>query len=172
MKDAISNAFVFNLVIVFVIILLAFFIGSIGYSKASKVKNRIVEEIEKEGEHSSNPDKAYDNAKGEIENWLSFGSENGTGIGYRMNTTGSNDCPSEDEIKSTLPQNITKVKRVDKSNDYEYCVYRIKQCDKDNNRCDVYYRVITYMYFDVPIIGQFIQIPVTGETMTFTELNS
>ena len=48
MKEAISNAFVFNLVIVFVIILLAFFIGSIGYSKASKVKNRIVEEIEKQ----------------------------------------------------------------------------------------------------------------------------
>ena len=49
MKEAISNAFVFNLIIVFVIILIAFFVGSISYSKASKVKNRIVEVIEKEG---------------------------------------------------------------------------------------------------------------------------
>ena len=48
MKEAIANAGVFNLIIIFVIILLAFFIGSLGYSKAFKVKNLIVYEIEKD----------------------------------------------------------------------------------------------------------------------------
>lgn len=173
MKAAISNAFVFNLVIIFVIILLAFFIGSIGYSKASKVKNRIVEEIEKEGEHSAHPENAYANAKDEIENWLAFGSENGSGIGYRVNTNGGNktDCPSESEILSGLPSG-TVVDNVTETNVYEYCVYRIEYCDKDNSRCNLYYRVIAYMYFDVPVIGQFIQVPITGETMSFTTLNS
>ena len=173
MKEAISNAFVFNLVIVFVIILLAFFIGSIGYSKASKVKNRIVEEIEKEAEHSSDPENAYTKAKAEIENWLAFGSEDGSGIGYRMNTKGGNrtNCPSASEVQSGLPSG-TKVTNVTETNDYEYCVYRIEKCDRDNARCDLYYRVIAYMYFDVPVIGQFIQIPIVGETMSFTTLKS
>lgn len=47
MKEAISNAMIFNLIIVFVVILIMLFIGSLSYSKAFKVKNRIVEEIEK-----------------------------------------------------------------------------------------------------------------------------
>ena len=173
MKEAISNAFVFNLVLVFVIILLIFFVGSIGYSKASKVKNRIIEEIEKEAEHSEHPENAYDNAKEEIENWLAFGSEDGSGIGYRMNTRGGakTACPSASSIQSSLPSG-TKVKNVTETNDYEYCVYRIEYCDRNDARCTLYYRVIAYMYFDVPIIGQMIQVPVTGETMSFTTLNS
>ena len=48
MKEAISNAMIFNLIIVFVVILIMLFIGSLSYSKAFKVKNRIVEEIEKD----------------------------------------------------------------------------------------------------------------------------
>ena len=47
MKEAIANAGIYNLVIIFVIILLAFFIGSLSYSKAFKVKNKIIEEIER-----------------------------------------------------------------------------------------------------------------------------
>ena len=169
MKEAISNAFVFNLIIVFVIILIAFFVGSISYSKASKVKNRIVEVIEKEGEHSDNPENAYALGKEEIEEWLSSGNENGTGIGYRQNTNGGlkNNCPNI----TPVPEGAT-VTNVTETNDYEYCVYRIEYCDKDNSRCNIYYRVIAYMYFDVPIISDLVRIPITGETMTFTKLNS
>ena len=169
MKEAISNAFVFNLIIVFVIILIAFFVGSISYSKASKVKNRIVEVIEKEGEHSSEPENAYALGKEEIEQWLSSGSENGTGIGYRQNTNGGlvNNCPDIQVPKGFTAENITQ------TNDYEYCVYLITNChNNEKERCDVYYRVITYMYFDVPIISDLVRIPTTGETMTFTKLNS
>ena len=52
MKEAISNAMIFNLIIVFVVILIMLFIGSLSYSKAFKVKNRIVEEIEKDKEEA------------------------------------------------------------------------------------------------------------------------
>ena len=74
MKEAIANAGVFNIVIIFVIILLAFFVGSLGYSKAFKAKNKIVEEIEK--------DQAYtiginDSTETRVEQWLSK-------IGYRL----------------------------------------------------------------------------------------
>ena len=46
MKEAISNAFLFNIVIVFVVVLIALFVGSLSYTKAYKVKNKIVEETD------------------------------------------------------------------------------------------------------------------------------
>ena len=105
MKEAIANAGVFNLVIIFVIILLAFFIGSLSYSKAFKVKNKIIEEIEK---------------------------DQGYTIGVNDSTEGRS----------------------------------------DKAKCGKYYRVITYMYFDIPIISQLLRLPVSGETMIFNEVDS
>ena len=42
MKDAIGGGLLFNLVIVFVVTMIVLFISSLSYSKAYKVKNRIV----------------------------------------------------------------------------------------------------------------------------------
>jgi len=170
MKESIGNALLFNIIIVFVIILLAFFLGSLSYTKAFKVNNRIVEEIEKEGESAgrqftdfNQAENAYDNAKDNIEKWLNYGNE-GKGIGYRKNTSGGVvECkytPSEDYAKGKLVS--------DKSNNYEYCVYRVDTCSNSgSSRCGVYYHVITYMYFDVPIIDSLLKLPVNGETRTF-----
>ena len=71
MKEAIANAGIFNLIIIFVIILLMFFIGSLSYSKAFKVKNKIVEEIEKDQGYTSS-------TEARVEEWLG-------NIGYRAN---------------------------------------------------------------------------------------
>ena len=153
MKEAIANAGVFNLIIIFVIILLAFFIGSLGYSKAFKVKNLIVYEIEK--------DEGYDAKTTEVNIEDMLGK-----IGYRMNTGfDSRRCPVEDGQSA-----------INTNSDYQYCVYRFEHCtDKQGNICikkNTYYRVISYMYFDVPIVGQLISVPVIGETTSFTEINS
>lgn len=151
MKEAIANTFVFNLVIIFVIVLLAFFIGSLSYSKAFKVKNRIVEEIEKDQGYTSETEK-------NIADWI-----RGNGIGYNVNT-GNNrvDCPNVENGKK-LP-----------ISDYQYCVYEFNTCSAktDRAKCGKYYRVVTYMTFDFPIIDQLIKIPVTSETMTFNEIDS
>ena len=76
MNQAISNALLFNIVIVFVIVLIGFFVGSLSYSKASKVKNRIIEEIEKYGESADDQediDNAYKDAACGILTWLENG---------------------------------------------------------------------------------------------------
>lgn len=154
MKEAIANAGVFNLVIIFVVILLAFFIGSLSYSKAFKVKNKIIDEIEK--------DQGYDAVTQEnIETWLSD-------IGYRVKDD-SWDCP----VTETGSGGVT-AKNVSDSNKYQYCVYEFDTCslNTDNAKCGKYYRVISYMYFDVPIISQLLKIPVYGETVTFMTLES
>lgn len=151
MKEAIANAGVFNLMIIFIVLLIAFFIGSLGYSKAYKVKNRIIDEIEK--------DESYeDGTQDRINEWLDD-------IGYRMNTNSSiASCPSQTSNKSNL-----SIETVNVSSDYQYCIYRYNITN--GAKKSTYYRVITYMYFDVPIINELIKIPVTGETKSFTVID-
>ena len=155
MKEAIANAGVFNLIIIFVIILMAFFVGSLGYSKAFKVKNYIINEIEK--------NEGYDDSlQEEIDSWLSQ-------VGYRLNAgVDRRNCPTvngESAINN-------------RQSDYQYCIYKFETSSETKNSSNVsakqstYYRVIAYMYFDVPIINDLIRIPVTGETISFTTINS
>ena len=156
MKEAIANAGVFNLIIIFVIILLAFFIGSLSYSRAFKAKNRIIEEIERDQGYTT----GTNSTESRVEDWLG-------NIGYRYNTTGRNNCPT------VTGNGGASAELVSRSADYEYCVYKFDTCqkDKDNAKCGTYYRVITYMYFDIPIISQLAKIRVSGETMIFNPTN-
>ena len=150
MKEAIANAGIFNLVITFVIILLAFFIGSLGYSKAFKVKNRIIEEIEKDHDYS-------DNTQSRIEEWL------GT-IGYRVKSNfNSRTCGTE-------YYRGKKGRLVNRGGNYEYCVYKFYTCL--HSRCSTHYRAVSFMYFDVPVISQLIKIPIKGETISFSQIKS
>lgn len=157
MKESIGNAMLYYIIITFVVVLIMFFIGSLSYSKAYKVKNKIVEEIEKEETYNQN-------AIDEIESWLTGGGANGKGIGYRHNTGSLNNRGNCTDTKGTL---------VNQSSNYEYCVYEIDTCANGREgRCGKYYKVVAYMYFDLPIIGDMIKIPVSGETMIFTEIKS
>lgn len=153
MKEAIANAGVFNLVIVFVIILLAFFVGSLGYSKAFKVKNRIIDEIEKNQGFS-------EITKDSVEKWLGS-------VGYRVGNSNRNMCGREEYngINGVLESTNSK---------YQYCVYRFDTCSGNTNRkkCSIHYRVVSFMYFDVPVIGGLINIPVKGETINFTRMSN
>ena len=98
MKESIANAYILNLVIVFVVLLIFFFAGSLSYSKAFKVKNRIVDVIEKYDGYS-------DDAKKEIEASLKE-------MGYRVNTTNKG-CDIRNGESSIV-----------QSNTYRYCVYQ------------------------------------------------
>ena len=46
MRQAVGSAFILNLVIVFITLMMLVFVGSISYSKAYKTKNRIINIIE------------------------------------------------------------------------------------------------------------------------------
>ena len=165
MNEAIGNALLFKLALVFIIILTTLFIGSLAYTKAYKVKNKIVEEIEKNGEDSGRQYTTLANAKEaynkevakEIELWLKNGNDN-KGIGYRKNPGGP--ACITDYDKGVLVSDQY-------NHNYQYCVYRIDTCDSTSrDRCGVYYHVITYMYVDFPLIDEF-PIAIHGETRTF-----
>jgi len=154
MNEAIGSAALFNIIITFVIVLILLFVGSISYSKAYKVKNIIVEEIEKH--------KTFDTAvESEIDGWLND-------LGYKKDTISSTRaCPSYDDF---MPQ--TKKS----TSNYHYCVYKKETCDDKakikKDSCGYYYRVVAYMYLELPLIEDVELIPVMGETMTFREIHN
>lgn len=141
MKEAIANAGVFNLIIVFVTILLLLFIGSLSYTKAYKVKDRIVREIEK--------NKGYDDSvQADLEDWLSD-------VGYRYSGSAFS-CPSTDNSGGKMVP-ITSV--------YDYCIYE-HDVSGSSGVTGHYYSVVSYMYIELPIIRDVFRVPVRGETNT------
>ncbi len=98
MKESISNAFLFNFMIFFITTFIIIFVGSISYSKAFKVKSKIVDIIELH--------RGYNGAaRGEIERYL-------RDVGYKTNARQMRGCPSREG--STISSGLT---------DFRYCVY-------------------------------------------------
>lgn len=128
MREAIGGGFLFNLVIVIVSIVILFFVSILSYSKAYRVKNRIVEIIEEN--NGCNNDVCHEKIAVDLSN-----------MGYSTATNKA--CPSGYYTKKN----------------YNYCVSYEQSADNG-----YYYKVITYVHFDFPIIGDFINIPIKGET--------
>lgn len=127
MRSAIGNALLTNLVIIFVSIVILFFVGILAYSKAYKVKNRIINYIESKESYNTN----------DVEEL----NEDLKSAGYQL--TSKSKC-SSDNLNKTA---------------YNYCVYRVELKDKK-----YYYKVVTYVHFEFPVIGSIINVPVKGET--------
>lgn len=132
MREGIGSIFLYNIIIIFIIITFAFIAGTLSYSKAFKVNSRIINSIEK-----------YEGYNGlsisEIDNIL------GT-IGYRHQNVGK--CPTKNG-GSLIPH----------SGGYKYCVYEFKEKNGYYS-----YGVLTYMYIDIPIIGDLLEVPVYSRT--------
>lgn len=142
MRESIGNSFIFNLVLIFVAIIIALLVGSLSYSKAFKIKNQIISIIEKY--------ETYNNSavKSEINAFLQ-------NIGYRTGNS-RNNCADQSDGGYVLETGT--------NNQYRYCVY-FKQTSKG-----YYYKVGVFMYFDIPFIGQYLEFPIYGETKTIYNL--
>ena len=105
MREAIANAGIFNIILVFVAIIVALFVGSISYSKAFKVKNRIVDIVET---YNSGFEGHEKEVQSEVENLLHS-------IGYRLNAR-QKGCPRKDGANNDgMALNDTT--------NYRYCIY-------------------------------------------------
>ena len=145
MRQAVGNAFILNLVIVFITLMMLVFVGSISYSKAYKTKNRIINIIENnKGYNESSID--------EIENFMAD-------TGYQISTT--SDCTKVAPAKGSAVYLTSSFK-----SGYRYCIFE----NKTSNNDGVYYTVVTFMKFDFPVIGNYIEFPVKGETKVLSKL--
>lgn len=129
MREGIGSAFLYNMIIIFIVIVFAILAATLTYYKAFKVNTRIINSLEKfEGYNSL--------AIIEIDNTLQT-------IGY-MPRLGQK-CPDK--------RGTGVLETEDKK--YYYCVYYFKE----NNR---YFRygVVTYITIDIPLVNQYLRIPV------------
>lgn len=177
MREAVGSALLLNIVLVFIGIVSMILVGSIAYSKAYKVKNRIINIIEKYDGECFNDDssktslgKCYEEIEDELKK-----------MGYSSNIRSNLDnvCPKD---MSSNVANVLKIERVYPALNFnyghKYCVYRYTICDliskegtkvvcSANGNKTHYYKVYSFMHFDIPVIGQFLEFKVSGETRQF-----
>ena len=103
MKEAIGTSMIFNLVMIFVGVFIALYVGSIAYSKGFKIRNRLIDIIEKYEVYN-------EDARLEIE-------ENLATVGYQII---DRECPDRNNAVN-----------VDVDSDYRYCVYRYETSKGD-----------------------------------------
>lgn len=144
MREGIGSVVLYNIIIIFILIVFALLAATLSYYKAFKVNSRILASIDKyEGYNTP--------AIEDINNTLA-------GLGYTVNS--NNDVCQPERNDATLVSN--------QDTSYYYCVYfyRDDRGGDDENRLNgdrepVYYNysVVSYIYVDLPIVGAF-KVPV------------
>ncbi len=185
MKGAIGNAFILNMVITFIIIFFMLLIGSVAYSKAYKVNKYLLDSLMDYVEYVNTVDNQKnicftDNCNSKVDiNWSDKVNEYLHRSGYIL-SNGTGTCPSvaghdsDDEFAFVYPDDVDDkspyvLKRNTKEGEYDYCIYQKRYYEK-NKADDIFtkkrytYKVLSYMKFDFPIIGEFIKLPIVSES--------
>lgn len=136
MKQGIGLTYTLNFVIIFIVITFAFLFGIMSYYKAFKVNSRISNAIENHEGYNSLSVTEINNVLGSL--------------GY---TKGAVTCPDR-KYKGRTYSAKSGV-------DYAICVYEYPVNPETG-----YFRygIVTYIYLDIPIIGQTLKLPVYSET--------
>lgn len=137
MRESIGSVFLYNIIILFIIVTFAFLSGTLAYVKAFKANSRIVNAIEKYEGYN-------DLSAKEINNVLNT-------IGYKKETPRCNPTRGTGELMEQLG-----------NTNYLYCIYHFNPNNTDMQNKDIY-GVVTYMYFDFPIVGR-INVPLYAKT--------
>lgn len=140
MKAAIGNTLVLNIIVTFMSIVLLIIISSIVYTKAYRVKNRIIDEIEKVETYDADVDASLTTVFRKI--------------GYKTNNYMDNTKCERYGSSETL---------VNPSSAYHYCVFKM---ESNTSKGGYYYKVVAFAYLDLPLVSA-IQVPVKGETKIF-----
>ena len=161
MREAIGSAFIVNLILIFIAVISALLIGSINYSKAYKVKDRIIYVIEKhDGWDAIDNDPNTITTQEEVDLQLKS-------LGYRIDSGFNSNCERIYRKKfgsSYKADNLVHGRNLG-VNQYNYCVYKVHY---DSGIGD-YYSVTTFMRFDIPLIGGLLVFPISGETSVMYE---
>ncbi len=141
MRESIGSVFLYNIIILFVIIVFGLLSATISYYKAFKVNERILYSLDKfEGYNQF--------SEAEIEDYL-------VSIGYTYSPDGQADCPKEKDGGTLIMSNSAK---------HLYCVYYFsddrgsqEEGRLNGDREPIYYNyaLTSYIYVDLPIVGAF-----------------
>lgn len=141
MREGIGSIFLYNIIILFVIIVFGLLSATISYYKAFKVNERLLYSIDKFEGYNQNSEE-------EMEKFLKS-------IGYTSNPNGQRDCAKEKDGGTLVTSKNAR---------HLYCVYYFSDDRGDNegnsyngDREPIYYNysITTYIYVDLPIAGAF-----------------
>ena len=125
MREAIGNSYILNFIITFIIIFILIFVGTLTYTKAFKVKNKIIDTIEYNNGELTNGNVLKSDVETTIREKLRL-------IGYRIDNSNTECSTAGRFANSTL---------ISRGNDgYRYCIYT-NSTSKGN-----YYSVVAYAY--------------------------
>ena len=143
MREAIGGTWIFSIVIVFIVLFTSFLAISVNYSKAFKVKNGIINIIEKK-------EGVSDSTVAEISDYLNS-------VGYLVYSS----CPDYVSSQSSEGAHGFEASNTN-SRKFKYCIAKTE--DTNGNIKKTYYKVTVFFRVDLPIMGEIFTFPVTGET--------
>lgn len=145
MNKSISGLWLFSIVIVFMMVLIAYVAISINYSNAYKLKTVLVTKLEQY-------DGWNNTSKKEIDELMHAS-------GYRQ--TGNCVVP-EDNAKfiGVLDGHVT----TNPTTKQNYCVSRVKRAGQNGGEDKYYYNLTIFLGFNLPVLGDIYTFRVSGET--------
>ena len=136
MRESIGGAWIFSIVITFIVLFSSYLAISINYSKAFKVKNSIVNMIEQNEGIDTDKIEAYLNAAG----YYSYGV-----------------CPRNEDGREWHAESANT-----SSTKYRYC-WSTTSSEAGGLKKN-YYQIIVFFKVDLPVIGDLLTFRITGET--------
>lgn len=145
MRESIGGSWLFTIVIVFLLLFTGYICLAINYSRAYKVKNEVVDIIER--------DKGLkDISIEEISDYLRT-------AGYYSTGTCSSDMVAYD-LKDVKAKGFTTM-----GNEGNYCIKSVQiNNSSDGGITKEYYQVKLFFKFDIPIFGDIFSFSVSGDT--------
>lgn len=155
MRESIGGMWLFSIVITFIVLFVSFIAYSISYTRAFKVKNEIINYIERAEGFTT-----YDGDLREVPlselNYLASSNEATVdvlaylqiqNIGYNYSIADQVDCSQYGYGHNQVGG---------------YCLKRF--CPNNENGQKIYYKVTTFIAFKIPVLNFIFKIPISGET--------
>lgn len=158
MREAIGGTWLFNLVIFFVLLFAGYMCLSINYSKAFNVKDKIINEIERNGGILN-----FSNLEGRDKS-LSAISDYMADVGYRA----VGKC--ESDIYDYGCSRDGKCSNISDNSNYSFCLKEVKASDSYTHAVSgefvyvSYYKVKVFYQLDLPILRTAFQFNIKGDT--------
>lgn len=148
MREAIGASWLMIIVLTFVALFSGYLAFSINYSKAFKVKDGIIDRIEK---HSGFNDEAIN----DIADYLNE-------IGYHTKVGCKNFVAEGSRYVGVVSNSVTNHPE---SGTYNYCVEKVASRNPSGQMTAAYYKVNVFFSLSLPVFDQFTTFNVTGETI-------
>lgn len=157
MRESLGGSLLLNIVIIVVGLIITVFGSILSYSKAYRVKNSVIEIIERSAGYSVSPNVAVSEINSALKNY-----------GYNSSKPSESRCKS---AKERLELGDRLVFDNLNTSGYNYCVFKVceeteteRGVEKCKSGAGSYYIVVTFTEFRIPMIDSFLNFPVYGET--------